>query len=195
MALFLLRSGRPVAVPDNYATTPEHQALVTRLNSANTYAEAIEILSTHADSYLAADVLTGAAWAQKFLNTTARLHQLDRPLAKRGFRALMRVLNGTKRQTGRHRVPPLLPPARGTASAALGRWQTYVDTIWSHDRAALASAVMQVALSTAHRTALRTMMQRKALRKRDLVLLLASWDTGLPMRQLRHSAPSDLVYW
>jgi hypothetical protein len=37
-------------------------------------------------------------------------------------------------------------------------------------------------------------MQRKTLKKRDLVLLLASWDTGLPMRQLR-TAPASLVYW
>jgi hypothetical protein len=194
MALFLLRSGRPVAVPDAYAAAPEHQALVARLTSATTYAEAVEILNVHADSYLAADVLTGAPWAQKFLLTTARLHHLDKPLARAGLRALMRVLNGTKPQTGRHRVPPLLPAARGTASAALGRWQSYVDTIWSPDRAVLASAVQRLALSTAHRTVLRTLMQRKTLKKRDLVLLLASWDTGLPMRQLR-TAPASLVYW
>ena len=194
MALYVLRSGCLVAVPEGYADTPTHKALVARLTSVHTYAEAVDILTAHADSWLAADVLTGVPWAQKFLLTTARLYQLDQPAAKRGLRALMRVLNGTKSQTGRHRVPPLLPAARGTASAALGRWQTYVDTIWTADRAELASAVQRLALSTAHRTVLRTLMQRKTLRKRDLVLLLASWDTGVPMRQLR-TAPASLVYW
>ena len=194
MALYVLRAGCLVAVPEGYADTPAHKALVARLTLANTYAEAVDILTDHADSWLAADVLTGAPWVQKFLTTTARQYQLDRPVAKRGLRALMRVLNGTRAKTGRHRVPPLLLEARGTASAALGRWQTYVDTIWTPDRAALTSTVMQLGLSTAHRTALRTLMQRKTLRKRDLVLLLAAWETGLSMRQLRLNAP-DFVYW
>lgn len=200
MPLFVFRSGIAVAVPTDYATDPHHRLLVDRLTRLSRYADVVTLLEQHPDGWLAADVLTGAAWARKFLNTTARLSQLDPTQARRGQRALMRVLNGTKARTGRHRAPATTAAVRDRTVEVLTRWRADIETVWHQDRATLASAVAKLAasrfsLSRSHRRALGTLARRHGLRKHDLVLTLVSWETGVPVRRLRsaQSVP-ELVY-
>jgi hypothetical protein len=202
MPLFVFRAGVAVAVPADYARDPRHQLLVDRLERTSRYTDAVAILDSHPDSFLAADILTGAPWAQRYLNTTARLSQLDPAKARRGLRALMCVLNGVKPRTGRHRAPPLTRVARGRADDVLARWRADIDRVWQQDRTALAFAVSALSvghftLSTAHRRALRALVRRKGLRRHDLVLTLTSWETGVPLRRLRMAQPvstPELVY-
>jgi hypothetical protein len=202
MALFVFRSGIPVAVPADYADDPQHRALVERLSQTNQYADAVAILEQHPDSFLAADVLTGAPWAQRFLNTTARLYQIDRRTARHGVRALLLVLNGTKPRTGRHRKPPLSPETIGHAVEVVTRWRDVVDACWEQERSTLLATLTREAtqyfqFSRAHRRALALLLRRRTLRKGELVLTLASWETRLPTRRLRHSSMHpmlDFVY-
>jgi hypothetical protein len=199
MPLFVFRSGVAVAVPADYARDPQHRLLVDRLTHSRRYTEAVALLESHPDSWLAADVLTGAPWAQRYLTTTAYLSQHDPAQARRGARALFRVLNGAKPRTGRPHAPPLPPDARTTA--VLGRWRADLDGVWpSASAATLAQAVARLAaahfpFSAAHRRALVALVRRTRLRKQDLVLTLTSWETGVPVRRLRAGPTvSDLVY-
>lgn len=190
MPLFVFRSGIAVAVPPDYAQDPQHRLLVDRLTRLSRYSEVVTLLEQHPNGFLAADLLTGAPWAQKFLNSTARLAQTDPKQARRGLRALLWVLNGTKPRPGRHRDPPLDPTVMAHAADALARWQIVIDRLWGTDRASLTAAVRTRAaaafvLSQSHQRALRALVRRPGLRKRDLVLALASWETGLPLRRLR----------
>lgn len=205
MPQFVFRAGIAVAVPADYARDPQHRALVDRLNRISRYADAITLLEQHPDSWLVADVLTGAPWAQRFLNTTARLSQLDPKQARRGLRALMLVLNGVKPRIGRHRAPALTADARDRTVDVMAQWRADVDTVWNaadwrQDRATLTSALIALAtarfpLSKAHRRALVALVRRKGLRKHDLVLTLVSWETGVPLRRLRTTQPeTELVY-
>jgi hypothetical protein len=190
--MLIMRSGVPIVIPADYATAPEHRSLVARLQRARSYLDVVALLDAHPDSFLAADVLTGATWAQKFLNSTARLYVTDPKLARRGVRALMCVLNGTKPRTGRHRAAQPTPNAQ--AEAAYARWQLVVEEGWP-DRAALLALVdHHRVLSRPHRRALRTLVGRDGLRKRDLILALTSWETGMPMRRLRMAPVAELVY-
>src|SRR4051812_27648633 len=97
--MVIFRAGLPVAVPTDYASQPEHVALVEVLTATSRYAAAVKVLERNAVSWLAADVLQGVPWAQRYLNTTARLTQSavpdDKRLAAAGTRALMHVLAGT----------------------------------------------------------------------------------------------------
>lgn len=200
MPLFVFRAGIAVAVPADYARDPQHRLLVDRLTSLTRYAEAITILESHPDSWLAADVLTGAPWAQRFLNSTARLSHVDPKQARRGLRALMLVLNGVKPRVGRHRAPGLSMATRDRTTEVLTRWRSIIDTQWPQGRATVAQDVANAAaahfpLSTAHRRALAALMRRPGLRKHDLVLALTSWETGVPVRRLRATQPhAELVY-
>lgn len=200
MPLCVFRAGVVVEVPADYARDPRHRTLVDRLNRISRYADAVTLLEQHPDSWLAADVLTGAPWAQRFLTTTARLSQLDPKAARRGQRALMRVLNGVKPRTGRHRAPALTSDVRDRTAGVLVRWRSAIDTVWQQERATLARAVATLAaasfpLSKAHRRALVALSRRKGLRKHDLVLTLVSWETGVPLRRLRTAQPeTELVY-
>ena len=199
--MFVFRSGRAVALPVDYATQPDHLAVVSALNTATRYEDVVALLEQQATTWLAADVLTGAAWAKKFLNTTAQLwasNQTNRVLAARGWRALTHVLNGTKPRTGRHRAPALTVDVRDRTADALARWRMIIDRIWSNDRASLAASIVVAAtfpVSKAHRQALSALSRRKGLRKHDLVLTLVSWETGVPVRRLRTTQPpAELVY-
>ena len=196
--VLIFRSGVPIAVPADYSSDPQHRAVVDHLNRAVEYVDVVALLEQHTTSFLAADVLTGALWAQRFLNTTARLHQVEPALARRGLRALMSVLNGTKPRIGRHRAPRLASATLARADAAVARWRTRIESVWHPDRAYMVSAVTTLAetsfpLSRSHRTALRALARRKSLRKHDVVLTLASWETGVPLRRLRAVHPVDPV--
>lgn len=200
VSLFVFRAGIPIAVPADYADQPDHQTLVAKLVHTNKYAEAVAVLEEHPDSYLAADVLTGAAWAQRYLNATALLSHskspADRAMSRRGTRALIAVLSGVKRKVGRHRKPPLSPEEAGKAAAAIDEWRYEIARMWDWDRDTLIYAVTKKAgLSVAHRTALRRMLRRRRLRKQDVIFALASWVTGVPIRRLRACPqPADLIY-
>ena len=58
----------------------------------------------------------------------------------------------------------------------------------------LALAAGDFRVSAAHRRALRALVRRRGLRKRDLVQAFASWETGLPLRRVRSvTSVADLV--
>ncbi len=200
MKLTVFRAGVPIAVPDDYASDPTHQILVSKLEQTNQYADAVALLEQHPESYLAADVLSGAPWARRYLNSTALLSRSGDRMAQRGLRALLSVLNGAKKRVGRRREPPLTPEQIGKVTEALARWRAVTDAIWHHERAALggaiiASAVLRMPLSLAHRRAIRSMVRRPRLRRHDVVLALTSWETGVPIRRLRSTPqPADLIY-
>jgi hypothetical protein len=201
---YIFRGGVPLAVPVDYATDPAHATLVAHLTRLTRYADAVAFLEVHpTDGYLAADVLNGALWAKRYLNASARFSAgppKDRALALRGWRALMHVLNGTRPKVGRHREPPLTAEALGRAAASVARWRSVTDALWGQERATLATLLLQRAeghfrVSAAHRRAVRALVRRKALRKRDVVLTFASWETGLALRRLRMATSvADLVY-
>jgi hypothetical protein len=202
--MVIFRGGIAVEVPVEYARQPEHVALVTQLMATNRYADAVRLLERHVISWLAADVLTGALWSRRYLNTTARLslsaQPADRRLAAAGTRALMHVLSGIPSKVGRHRVDGLSGPDLARAGAALAHWRAVVDTEWSAvERTGLPAAVLRATNgwhpSRAHQRALRQLVRRRHLRKHELILTLASWETGVAMRRLRAARPlADLVY-
>lgn len=202
--MFIFRAGLPVAVPADYASHPEHVAQVEFLTATPQYAEAVRFLEAHAVSWLAADILRGAPWAQRYLNTTARLSQSTNPTERRlaagGVRALMRCLTGTRTHVGRRRSAPLTPEALARGAAAIAKWRAVVDRAWSQDRATLASTMAQAAgkgsgLGRVHERSLRALLRRRRLRRSDLVLSLAAWETGIPIRRLRSARQvADLVY-
>lgn len=202
--MVIFRAGIAVAVPTDYASQPEHVALVELLTVTSRYAEAVRVLETNAVSWLAADVLRGEAWAQRFLNTTARLSQsslpADRRLAAAGLRALMHVLSGTPPKVGRRRAPALTPEELAAASAAIARCRALVDAEWSQDRATMASTLVPAVvracgLGRPHERLLRALMRRRRLRRADLVLTLASWQTGLPVRRIRAARPTAALLY
>lgn len=187
--VFILRNGIVLPVPPNYAQSPDHQALVARL-STHSYADAVTALdSAPLSSWLAADLLTGTPWARRFLNTTALLWGQDRKLAARGVRALMRVLSGRELRVGRHRSPPLSPEDQARATAAVTAWRGLVDAAWSTDRHGMSqelarSANARFKLSRAHAKALVALTRRRRLRRADVVVALASWETRISTRRL-----------
>jgi hypothetical protein len=195
--MFVFRCGIPVAVPTNYGTDLGHCRLVDRLTRSRRYLDAVALLEQHPDSWLVADVLTGAPWAQKFLQTTAQLwgQPATRRDAQRGTRALMQVLAGTRPpHGGRRRQPPLPPDVRAHAAVVMATWRAEVEARWGLlGRPALAQALLTHATgfrpSAAHHRALRALVRRPKLRKRDLVLTLTSWETGVPVRHLRVTPP------
>lgn len=202
MTVVVFRSGIPLTPPADYAETPAHQALIAQL-STNSYAEAVAVLeAAPVDSWLAADILTGVSWARRYLNTTARLWALgvaSQPLAHRGMVALLRVLNGDRPRVGRKRGSPLTPAEQAQAGVAIAAWRARVDAGWLPDRTERAKALIRVATehfhSAAHRRALRELLRRPRLRRSNVVLTLASWETGIPVRRIRSSqAVADLVY-
>jgi hypothetical protein len=197
---YIVRRGVLLAVPEDYAEMAEHRALVDRL-STNSYLEAVAVLETvPLTNWLAADLLTGAAWARRYLNTTAKLWMQDKKLAGRGTRAMMRVLSGFEAKIGRQRSGPLAPEIAAKAATVLADWRALVDAEWAGDRAGLASTLAEKAsalftLSATHRRALRALVRRQRLKKADVVLTLSSWETGIPLRRLRSAQPvADLVY-
>lgn len=202
--MVIFRAGLAVAVPADYARQPEHVALVEVLTATSRYAAAVKVLESNAVSWLAADVLQGVPWAQRYLNTTARLSlstsPADRRLAAAGTRALMHVLTGTPPKVGRRRAMPLSPTELSCAAASIAKWRAVVDASWSEDRATMACTLVPAVvkgsgLGRAHERLLRALVRRQRLRKTDLVLTLASWDTGLPVRRIRSARPTaDLVY-
>lgn len=194
--LFIFRAGLPVAVPANYASLPEHLKLVDQLTTTNSFLLVVALLEQHSDSYLAADFLTGAPWAQRFLNTLGKLKVSGaRTLVRRGQRALVGVLAGVKPKRGRPKSS--LTPAQTLAGAeAIARSRVVVDRAWAGDRADLVAALTKGrTLSAAHRRSLVALVRRPSVRKIDLVLSLASWETGIPRRRLHLTRPvADLVY-
>lgn len=201
---FIFRGGVPLAVPDDYATDPSHVALVDILTRLTVYRHVVAFLELHpTDGYLVVEMLVGAPWARKYLNTTAKLwagSPADRRLATRGWRALMHLLNGTKPRVGRHKAPPLHPEALGAAALVVAHWRGVVDAHWADERATLAAALLKEAasrfrVSVAHIRATRALVRRRGIRKRDVVLAFASWETGVPVRRLRVATTvADLVY-
>jgi len=198
---FVFRNGVVLPVPPGYAEDPDHQALVAKLSTTNSYAEAVAVLGgAPLSSWLAADLLTGAPWARRFLNTTARLWSQDRKLAESGIRAMMRVLSGQESKAGRHRTLPLTPAEQTLATSAVAAWRVLVDAAWSTDRPGLAQALARHAnarfkLSKAHGKALVALTRRRRLRRADVVVALASWETGIPARRLGPpQAVADLIY-
>lgn len=202
--MVIFRAGLPVVVPVTYANQPEHVALVEFLTSTSRYDAAVKMLERHVVSWLAADVLNGVPWAQRYLNTTAKLSQSsapdDRRQAAAGTRALMHVLSGTPMRVGRRRSEPLSPQDLANAAASIAKWRAVVDVPWSADRAGRASAVTLAVGKTCaqpkpHARALMALLRRPRVRKVDVVLALASWDTGLPVRRIRSARQmADLVY-
>lgn len=202
--MLIFRGGLAVAVPVDYASQPGHVRLVDVLTATSRYRDAVKVLESNAVSWLAADVLTGAPWAQRFLNSTARLSTsekpIDRRLAAAGLRALMHVLAGTSPQIGRRRAPPLTPAEMAQAGAAIARWRARVAALKPAERALWPSQLLIGSVpgfrpSKSHTTALKALVRRRRLRKSELTLTLASWETGLPIRRIRAAAPiADLVY-
>jgi hypothetical protein len=202
--IYIVRKGVLLAVPVDYHEAEAHRALVTRLSSTNSYRAAVTALeSAPPGHWLAADILTGAPWARRYLNTTAKLWLEDKKLAGRGVRALMRALSGSDVKAGRRREAPLSPEDTYLATSALACWRVLLDEYWTGaagDRVWLAGKVTRSAearfrVSAAHRRALRALLRRRRLRKADLVLTLASWETGIPQRRLRSIQPvAELVY-
>lgn len=197
--MVIFRSGLPVVVPADYARSPEHSALVRVLSETSRYQEAVRVLETNALSWLAADVLTGQPWAQRYLNTTARLslssHRVDRRVAAGGVRALMRVLAGVPGHVGRRRAAALTVEELARGSAAVARWRATLDTLWGHAPEAIVRAVAVDGLSRVHQRALLALLRRPRIKKVDVALNLASWETGLPLRRIRQTGRvADLVY-
>lgn len=194
--LFIFRVGLPIAVPANYAALPEHLKLVEQLTTTNSFAAVVTILEQHSDSYLAADVLTGAPWARKFLNTLGKVKASgNKTLVRRATGALVGVLAGIKPKRGRPKSA--LTPAQTAAGAeAIGRCRVVVDRAWAGDRANLVAALTKGrTLTIVQRRGLVALVRRPSLRKIDLVLSLASWETGIPRRRLHLTRPvADLVY-
>ena len=198
--IFIFRNGIAVATPSDYAELEDHRALVAKL-STNSYLEAVGVLEkSPLNGWLAADVLTGASWARRYLNTTAKLWTQDKKLAGRGVRAVMRVLSGHEPKVGRHRDGTLSPEVAARAASAVADWRAVVDAEWLGDRAGLASALLRRAEprfrpSATHRRALRLLVRRPRVRKSEVALTLASWEVGLPLRRIRSTQPvADLVY-
>jgi hypothetical protein len=201
---FIFRGGLPLAVPETYATDPAHVALVEILTRLSTYRHVVAFLELHpTDGWLAVEVLSGAGWAKRYLNTTAKLwggSPAERALATRGWRALMHLLNGTKPRVGRHKAPPLHPEALGAAALVVAHWRGVVEAHWAAERDTLTAALLKEAesrfrVSAAHRRATRALVRRRGIRKRDVVLAFASWETGVPVRRLRVATTvADLVY-
>lgn len=200
MSLVVFRSGIPIAVPDDYASAPAHRDLVERLNGLNRFADAVAVLEQHPDGYLSADVLTGAPWAQRYLNTMARLWShgaSDRGLGERGARALMGVLAGVRPKVGRRRLDPLSPSQTALGAAAIAKWRVHVDASWPDILlfGTVDDLARHATLSKVHVRALRRLLRRRGLRKVDIVLTLASWETNLPIRRLRLTRHvADMVY-
>lgn len=203
MELFIFRSGVTQAVPADYAANPHHTSLVAQLNATNRFAEAVSVLESHTDGYLAADVLTGAAWARRYLNTVARLWSqgpTERRQAERGMKALLAVLSGVKPRIGRHRVGPLTPAQIEAGASAIAKWRVVVDAAWPLDPSSFVAALARAArptfdLSSAHLTALRRLVRHRGVRKATVVLSLASWETRIPIRRLRLTrTTADLMY-
>lgn len=203
MSVYIFRRGLLVAMPADYAAHPRHQALVTKLTRATRYVEAVRLLDAYVDeSSLAADVMTGAPWVARFLATTARFTYgtaTERTQARQGWRVLMRLVAGERRETGRKRHPALDPADLQRALAAIARWAEAVHSIWSVDRARWPVLLADLApdhflLAKAHLAELRRLARHRALRKRELVLTLASWETGISKRRLRHGPTVELVY-
>lgn len=199
-AAYIVRRGVLVAVPADYEEMAEHRELVVQL-STNSYLEAVEVLeSVPLTCWLAADLLRGVPWARRYLNTTSKLWVSNRKLAGRGVRALMRVLSGFEAKVGRRRGEPLPPEVASRAASVLADWRALVDAEWARDRAGLAAALVGKAsgrfpLSATHRRALRALVRRQRLKKADVALTLASWETGIPLRRLRSTqVVADLVY-
>jgi len=202
--MVIFRAGVALPVPVEYGTEPGHMALVAILTSTSRYAEAVRVLDTHAVSWLAADVLLGVPWAQRYLNTTARLSQSklpsDRRQAAAGLRALMHVLTGVPARTGRRPRAPLSPEELAQAASAIAKWRAVVDAKWVTDRATRASTLVAAvhragSLSVAQRRTLTNLLRRARVRRDDVVLLLASFDTSLTARRLRSARrTADLIY-
>jgi hypothetical protein len=192
----IFRNGVALATPDRYFDLPEHRALVAALSTPSFLAAIHTLETAPLTSWLAADVLTGAIWARRYLNTLALL--TDKKLIDRAVRALLRVLSGRDVKRGRHRVGPLLPEEARRATAAVAAWRAVVEAVWA-DRAGRAQALLTHAhtrgVATAHRRALATLLRRRALRKSDVVLTLASWEAGVSVRRMRAAQPlADFVY-
>ena len=201
--MFVLRGHALVPVPPNYRADPAHRAIVDLLQTASTYMNAVVTLEVHAASWLGADILSGARWAQRFLLSTAALSQSaeprERALAKRGLRALLMVLTGTKPHVGRKPHPPLTNGALQRAASAVTVWRGYVEAYWGQEPAVAARALLAQSsfpLSRAHGLALRELLRRPRVRKQDVVLALVSWETGISLRRLRRSAApqAELIY-
>lgn len=185
--LVIFRAGLAVPVPPGYAGTAAHRALVAALNT-DSFLTAIQTLETAPlASWLAADVLTGAPWARRYLTTLALV--THKKLTDRAVRALLRVLSGREVKRGRHRVGPLLPDQAARASAAVATWRAIIADLWTSDRSTLTAALLRAAqgrgIAAAHHRALLALLRRKALRKSDVVLTLAAWEVGLPVRRVR----------
>lgn len=194
--LVIFRKGMAVAVPPDYAETPEHRALVAAL-STDSFVSAMQTLEqAPLTSWLAADIVTGAPWARRYFNTLALV--TDKKRIDRAVKALLRVLSGRETKRGRHRVGPLLPEDAAKASAAVAAWRAVVAAIWTPDRAGLGPALLTEAARrnvAVPRRALAALIHRPALRKSDLVLTLASWEVGLPVRRIRSAQGlADFVY-
>ena len=121
----IFRSGVPIAVPKDYATDPHHRLLVSRLTCASRYADVVAILEANPDSLLAAGRPDRRTVGAEIPEYDRRLCEWPRTQARRGLRALMRVLNGTKPRPGRHRGPTLPPNGTG---ALLARWRADVES-------------------------------------------------------------------
>jgi hypothetical protein len=212
--IILFDKTAPVVVGKKWADSPDYASYRGKVDSVTKFVELLELLERASGdrsirSSAAVDFAPSAAYARRFLNTTALyackpVGSVEHTLAKRAEQAFTRLLFGG-RHAGRPRQPVVSPDMHEHIMRIAKHWEAVLRPIWiaAGDEKwqvgqALPSAVGPHLLwSASHRKALRAMLARKGVRPTAVVDQLTAWTLNLSVRQVRHarrSAADEMIH-